>query len=97
MDNYMTELPLPDKMRMLAIAGTTDPQGLGYELGLEYANNIRDNTKTLPQVEKEIEALRDACGSDTVTFQRFMIGFKTVLKIDSGRGLPAGIVERYMK
>lgn len=97
MDNYMTELPLPDKMRMLAIAGTTDPQGLGYELGLEYANNIRDNTKTLPEVEKEIEALRDACGSDTVTFQRFMIGFKTVLRIDSGRGLPAGIVERYMK
>lgn len=30
-DNYSNSLPLPEKMKILSMAGLNDPQGLGYE------------------------------------------------------------------
>lgn len=51
---------------------------------------------TEEEVAKEIEALRQACASDTAMFTRFLIGFHTVLKIDSGKDLPASFYNRFI-
>ena len=95
-DNYSNSLPLPEKMKILSMAGLNDPQGLGYELGLAYVGSIRERRMTEEEVAKEIEALRQACASDTAMFTRFLIGFHTVLKIDSGKDLPASFYNRFI-
>lgn len=94
-DALVERLPLADKMKIYALAGTEDPQGLGYKLGLEYVGSVRDGKKSVKDVDRELEAFRRACGSDTATYRRFMIGFKTVLKVDAGRDVPREVVEKY--
>ena len=95
-DVYSNSLPLPDKMKILSMTGLSDPQGLGYELGLEYVGNIREKKMSIDQVEKEIEALRVACGTDTVMFTRFMKGFQTVLRVDHGKDLPEAFYTKFI-
>ena len=95
-DSYVESLPLADKMRVYAQAGTEDPQGLGYRLGLEYMSNIRDHKKSADEVERELKAFRKACGADTATYRRFLVGFKTVLKVDKGVDVPADIYNRFI-
>lgn len=94
-DNYSASLPLADKMKILSLAGMTDPQGLGYELGLEYSATIRDKRLTLAQVKEEIGAFKNACASDSDTYRRFIIGFQTALKVDHGKEIPEDIYKHY--
>lgn len=96
-DDAVNSLPLPDKMRILFQAGTTDPQRLGYQLGLEYLSTIRDGGLTAEAVEKELDAFRTACGEDTATHRRFLIGLRTALQVDSGKGIPPEIYNKYSK
>lgn len=96
-DDAVNSLPLPDKMRVLAQAGTTDPQRLGYQLGLEYLATIREGSLTASQVEKELAEFKKACAEDTATHRRFMIGFSTALRVDSGKGVPKEIFEKYSR
>lgn len=91
MDYYSANLPLAEKMKIYAMAGKTDPQRLGYELGLEYVGYIRDNKTGVEDVKREIEALKTACGEDSLTYIRFLKGFKTVLQADRGKDLPEEI------
>lgn len=84
-ESVMAALSLADKMRVYAAGGTEDPQGLGYRLGLEYLATVRDGSKSVKDVRREIDAFREACGKDTATYRRFLIGFKTVLRVDSGK------------
>lgn len=95
-DGYITTLPLADKMRLYALAGTEDPQGLGLQLGLEYLQSIRENNLSPEDVEKELKAFKAACKDDPDTYKRFLIGFKTVLKADKNNDMPAGIYERFI-
>lgn len=95
-DRVVNGMPLPDKMRMLAMAGNVDPQALGYELGLEYVGNIRENQKTLDEVENELREFKKACASDTATYQRFLIGFRTVLRVDSGKDINREIYNKFI-
>lgn len=95
-DRYVERLPLPDKMRLYVMAGTEDPQGLGYQLGLEYVAQIRDRKMTGDQVQEEIAAFRTACGADSLTYRRFLKGFQTVLKVDRGKDLPDEIYRRFI-
>ena len=44
-ETVVASLPLSDKMKVYALAGTEDPQGLGYRQGLEYVSDIRDHNK----------------------------------------------------
>lgn len=94
-DSFVASLPLPEKMKMYALAGVEDPQGLGLQLGLEYMQAIRDRNMTAQDVETEIEAFRKACGSDDDLYQRFLTGFRTVLQVDSGQDVPKAIFEKY--
>lgn len=92
-DAFSQSLPLPDKMKVLAMAGTVDPNGLGYELGLHYAADIREKNMTAADVRREIEQFRQV--ADSATYERFIKGFQTVLRIDGGRDLPADLYESY--
>lgn len=94
-DRFSSGLPLPDKMRILAMAGTVDPQGLGYELGLHYVDQIREKGMTLAEVRDELAEFKKACESDPETYERFMKGFKVVLKIDRGKDLNQEIYDEY--
>lgn len=96
-DSLYNVLPLSDKARILSMAGSDDPQGLGYRLGLEYVGDVRDNNKDVQSVIKEIEALREACGNDTSTYTRFMVGFRTALSVDRGRDLKKEIYDYFME
>lgn len=95
-DSYSANLPLEDKMKIYSMAGTVDPQGLGYELGLEYVSHIREQRMNVADVKKELEAFKKACAEDSVTYVRFMKGFKTVLKADHGKDLAEEIYEMFI-
>lgn len=95
-DNYVESLPLNDKMKVYMLAGSDDPQGLGYRLGLEYLGSIRENNKNAEQIEKELKAFRKACGNDTATYRRFIKGFQTVLEVDSGKDIAQDIYTRFI-
>lgn len=94
-DALVESLPLADKMKIYVLGGSEDPQGLGYKLGLEYMASIREDNKKIVQVEEELREFEKACGSDTVTFRRFMIGFQTVLRADHGKDVPEDIYRKY--
>lgn len=95
-DSYVQSLPLPDRMRLYSISGAEDPQGLGYKLGLDYVRAIRDNHLSSAQVEAELKEFKKACGTDTATYHRFIIGFHTVLALDHGKDLPEDIYTKFI-
>lgn len=95
-DRYSSALPLADKMKVYAMMGKADPQNMGYQLGLEYLSDIREHRKSAKEIDEEIEAFRKACGDDTETYERFVKGFQTVIKVDGGKDLPAGVLDKYM-
>jgi len=95
-DNYSANLPLSEKMKIYSMSGKTDPQGLGYQLGLEYVNSIRMKRMSGQDVEREIIEFKKACGSDKDTYRRFVKGFKTVLQLDRGNDLPQEVYDRFI-
>ncbi len=95
-DSFVASLPLADKMRMYAMAGVEDPQGLGLQLGLEYMQSIREKNLSVEDVEKELHAFKTACGNDSNTYNRFIIGFRTVLEADSGKDMPKAIYDKFI-
>lgn len=94
-DRIAEELPLHDKMKLRALVGTEDPQGLGLTLGLEYMNQIRVKGMTAEQVMDELVALKKACADDPDVYARFIIGFRTVLNYDKNSDMPAEIYSRF--
>lgn len=94
-ESYSQSLPVADKMRLYSMAGIDDPMGMGYQLGLEYVSQIRERNMSVAQIDEELAALRQACGEDTLTYQRFLKGFQTVLRIDRGKDLPEEIYNRF--
>ncbi len=97
-DSYAEALPLPDKMQLRKLGAQDDPMGLGYQLGLEYVNSIRIDNKNAAAVESEIKALQDLCAKspeDSLTFKRFMKGFKIALDMDGSEGVPMEIYNKY--
>lgn len=96
LDDYSAGLPLEDKMKIYSMVGKTDPLRLGYELGLEFVGHIRDKKMSVPQIEEEISAFRDACADDSITYFRFMKGFRTALNADHGKDLPEEVFRRFM-
>lgn len=95
-DRYVEDQPLPDKMKLYALGGQHDAQGLGYALGLDYVRSIRDKNMTSEQVEAELREFKKACGSDTETYDRFIVGFHTVLELDHGKDLPEDIYKKFI-
>ncbi|MDE7382039.1 MAG: hypothetical protein K2N03_07950 [Muribaculaceae bacterium] len=95
-DEYPDKLPLAKKMKLLFKASLDDPIQLGYQLGLEYTSQIRDQHKSADEVESEIKEFRKACGKDTETYQRFLQGFKIALEADHGKDLPEDVYRRFI-
>ena len=94
-DAIVESLPLPEKMKAYKLGGSEDPQGLGYTLGLEYVSKIRDNQMKVQAVEEELKEFRNACGSDTATYRRFMTGLKLALQLDHGKGIPEDVYRHF--
>ena len=94
-DAYSQSLPLEEKMKLYALAGSYDPQQLGYQLGLEYVGNIRSKKMTADQVAAELEEFKKACGNDHDTYKRFVKGFKVVLELEKGNGISGDIYSRF--
>ena len=95
-DAVVGALPLAKKMKVYQLAASEDPQGLGYKLGLEYMMSIRDGNKSADDVSKELAEFKKACGSDTATYRRFIIGFHTVLELDHGKDLSEEIYRKFI-
>ena len=95
-DRVSEELPLHDKMRLRALVGTEDPQGLGLTLGLEYLNQIRVKGMEADDVLKELQELKKASADDPDMYARFLIGFRTVLRYDRNSDMPAEIYTRFL-
>ena len=95
-DRVSEELPLHDKMRLRALVGAEDPQGLGLTLGLEYMNQIRVKGMTADEVLAELQELKRASADDPDMYARFLIGFRTVLRYDKNSDMPAEIYSRFL-
>lgn len=95
-ESYRENLSLPDKMKVLAMAGEVNPDNMGFQLGLEYVARIRDKKMSVADVEKEIKAFQDACKDNPQTYERFMTGFRTVLELDRGKDLDEKVYQRFM-
>lgn len=96
-DGYPESLSLPDKMRLYFMSGKSDPTRMGYQLGLEYVNHIRENNMTVAQIKEELKEFKNACAEDSVTYHRFMKGFHIVLKLDHGKDLPEEIYNTFVE
>lgn len=94
-DEYADALSPAPRMKLLFKAGTEDPVRLGYMLGLDYVSQIREENKSVAQVEEDLKQLKAACGSDTETYDRFIQGFKIALREDRGKDLPEAIYQRF--
>lgn len=95
-DRIAEELPLHDKMRLRALVGAEDPQGLGLTLGLEYMNQIRVKDMSVDQVLEELQAFKNASADDPDLYARFLIGFRTVLRYDKNSDMPKEIYSRFL-
>lgn len=95
-DRIAEELPLPDKMRLRALVGAEDPQGLGLTLGLEYMNQIRVKGMTANDVLTELRELKNACKDNPDIYARFIIGFRTVLRYDKNSDMPKDIYHTFL-
>lgn len=98
LSSYAESLPLGKRLRLLQLQAEMDPMGLGYQLGLEYVNDIRMNKKDAAAIEKEIADLKEECKKnpeDSATFTRFTTGFKVALDMDGSSDIPAQIYKKY--
>lgn len=95
-DATVAGMPLSDKMKLYRMAGTEDPQALGYSLGLEYMSKIRLQNMSVKDVEREVLEFKKACANDTSTYRRFIIGFRAVLNADRGKDVSEAIYQRFI-
>lgn len=94
MERYAASLDLTRKKKLYAMSGMHDPEGYGYDLGLEYVNNIREKKLSAADVTKEISDLKRACANDPDTYKRFVKGFKLAL-IKDHVGVPQDVYQRF--
>ncbi len=95
-EEYAANLPLHEKMKIYLLSGASDELRLGYELGLEYVAHIRRDSLKVDEVKAELESFKIACADDTMTYVRFLKGFKTALGVDHGRDLPENIYNAFI-
>lgn len=95
-DDFKGSQPLDKKMRIYLISGETDSLGVGYQLGLEYVAQIRENHLSADQAQKQIDALRKVCASSPDIYTRFVKGFRLALEADKGKDLNPEIYNRFI-
>ncbi|MCM1437232.1 MAG: hypothetical protein NC194_04985 [Prevotella sp.] len=96
LEHYSASLDLCRKRRLYSMSGLHDPEGFGYDLGLEYVNNIRDKRLSVKDVTREIAEFKKECSGDPDTYKRFVKGFRTALELDRGKGVSIEIYQRFI-
>lgn len=94
-DTYSQSLPLPEKMRLYGMAAQVNPQQMGYQLGVEYINNIRSRKMSVQDISAEIAEFKKACKSDPDTYRRFVKGLKAALEMEHGNGISEEVYIRF--
>lgn len=94
--NFENTLPLHQKVKLVKLSATEDPEMYAYELGLSYVGDIREEKKTVDQVKDELEAFRRECKYDPDFYKRFMKGFKIALRNDRHKDLDDKIFITYI-
>lgn len=94
-DSYAASMPLVSKMKLYTASSLGDLDRMGYELGLEYVNQVLDKHLTIGKVDREVAELRRACDNDEDTFNRFLRGFAAGISTRAPGEVPAEIVEAY--
>ena len=95
-ESYSGSLPLADRMKLYVLAGKYNPQQLGYQLGLEYVVNIRNEQMSVDEVTAELKEFRNACGHDKDTYRRFVKGFKVALEAERTKGIDPKVYDRFI-
>lgn len=96
-EQYLNTLPLSDKMTLYKLGGSADPlEKVAYEMGLQFLPYIRENHKSVQEIQKELEAFKKLCQNDPDFFRRFMIGFKFALEQDKNIDLDKNIYQTFI-
>lgn len=95
-DMVTEKMPLAEKMKLMVAIGSEDPQGLGYQLGLEYLSRIREDNKKIKDIDAELAEFKKACVNDSDTYKRFIIGFRVALEADHGKDLAEEVYQKYI-
>lgn len=94
-DSYASSMPLVSKMKLYMASGLGDLDRLGYELGLEYVNQVMEQKLTIGKVDREVAELRRACDNDEDTYNRFLKGFAAGISTRAPGEVPAEIIAEY--
>lgn len=94
-DSYVNNLPIRQKMQVIYFAAKSNPDGLGYKLGLEYAMRIQTNKIALSDIDTEINELKSACDKDNITYLRILNGISIALSMPEYSHLPQEILNKY--
>jgi len=90
-----SELTLTERMTLFKKMESEDSREFGLDLGLAYVSRIRDRNMNVDEVDREIKEFRKACGSDSMTYIRFVKGFTTALEYDKGKDVKKEIYDRF--
>lgn len=96
-DDYVATMPLVPKLKQLQASPDHDPQSVGFELGLEYINQVLDQKMTIGKVDREVAELHRALGQDEDTYSRFLQGFAAAIASRPAGQVPADITKQYGK
>lgn len=94
---YIQQLPLDVRYRLKMDSPLTEVEKLGYELGLEFTNQVINQNMTKGQVDHEVANLRRACGDDEETYEHFLTGLAAGLKSRPEAEVNPVILESYGK
>ena len=97
MDDYTKQLPLVSKLKLYKKSALVDPDKAGYQLGLEYVNDVMDKKLKIGQVDREIADFRQACGEDEDTYNRFLKGFALGISTRAAGEIPQEVAAKYGK
>lgn len=94
-DECKKSLPLTSKLTLYRKNALLDPDKVGYQLGLEYVNDVMDKKLTIGKVDREVAEFRKACGDDEDTYKRFLKGFAVGLSTRAAGEIPQDILAQY--
>ncbi len=94
-DECRKSLPLTSKLTLYKKNALQDPDKIGYQLGLEYVNDVMDKKLTIGKIDKEVAEFRKACGADEDTYKRFLKGFSVGLSTRASGEIQDDILVQY--
>lgn len=78
-NSHVSSMPSADKMKILYLSTT----GEGRRAGYVYAIDAIEEKSSLENISSDIEALRNACNTDTLYYRNFTEGFNSAIGNDT--------------